>query len=536
VTATIDLVTLGVHGVGDWGLGVAVAAAVPTPAGLAAVLDAHLDAHRPDALLLWDARLGPPPAWCEELLDSPDDVWHAGLALGTTGLPASIDLVAPTWMLNADPVADRPASSWRLSPSACLVRTGVIEALGHLDPSFDTLSAAGLEAGHRWITRGALCRHEPRLVAGSGGRPPLHPVPPADKQRFVHRRFGRRWALYATLRAPHRVAGLRRLRALGTEAVVAAGEYRTSEAVRPTSSPPSVTVVIPTVDRYPWLQTVLDDLGGQTVTPSEVLVVDQTPPDRRQPVAGGGSVRVIPSEQVGQCSARNLALVEARGDRILFLDDDDELDDDLVARHHARLDASGADASCGVAREPGESALEPSFRRLRQSDVFPTNNTMLRREALELSGLFDLAYDRGERADHDLGMRLYLAGARLVLDPEVAVLHHHAPSGGLRTHAARVRTYRASRHSTVARHHLAPTELYLWQRYYRPDQVEEAVRLRMLGTFSRRGALPLRLLRVLVQLVLLPDTLRRLRRARRAASELARDHPTIPALHATPSP
>ena len=80
--------------------------------------------------------------------------------------------------------------------------------------------------------------------------------------------------------------------------------------------------------------------------------------------------------------------------------------------------------------------LPDAFTLRRASDVFPTNNTMLRKSALRLSGLFDLAYEHGPRADGDLGMRLYLSGARMLLDPEIRVLHHHAPSGGLRTHKA----------------------------------------------------------------------------------------------------
>jgi glycosyltransferase involved in cell wall biosynthesis len=292
-----------------------------------------------------------------------------------------------------------------------------------------------------------------------------------------------------------------------------------------------VSVVIPTIDRYPWLTTVLAHLGRQTVAPHEVLVVDQTPVGRRQEVVAPGlPLRVLVSEVAGQCTARNLALHACTGDLVLFLDDDDELPEDLIATHLARLAATGADANCGIAVEPDEDAVDPAFRRFRQSDVFPTNNTLLRKKALEASGLFDLAYDRGERADHDLGMRLHLAGCRLVLDPEAEVLHHHAPRGGLRSHAARVSTYRGSRHSMTARHALAPTELYLWHRYDRPDQVREAIRLRLLGTFSRRGSAGQRLLRVLVQLALLPDTRRQLRDAAERADELAATHPTIPRL------
>jgi glycosyltransferase involved in cell wall biosynthesis len=295
-----------------------------------------------------------------------------------------------------------------------------------------------------------------------------------------------------------------------------------------------VSVVIPTIDRYPWLRTVLGHLDRQTVAPDEVLVVDQTPVERREDVAAlapdGLPLRVLTSEVAGQCTARNLALHAATGELLLFLDDDDELPEDLLATLLARLVQTGVDAVSGVAVEPGEDAPDAAFTRFRQSDVFPTNNTLLRRSALADSGLFDLAFDRGERADHDLGMRLYLAGRRLVLDPGAEVLHHHAPRGGLRAHAARVSTYRGSRHSTTARHQLAPTEVYLWQRYFRPDQVREALRLRLLGTFSRRGGWQRRALRVVVQLALLRSTRTQLREAVAAAGRLAEQHPTIPAL------
>jgi glycosyltransferase involved in cell wall biosynthesis len=435
-------------------------------------------------------------------------------------------------MLNTDPPADRPATSWRLALEACLVRREVVEDLGFVDPTFRSLTAAGLELGHRWLSRGAGCRHEPSLLAGTDARPALAPIEGEDQQRFVLRRFGGRWATYVTLRERRRVEGLARLRQLADEPAPPQGTRRP----RPPAAPADlrVSVVIPTVDRYPWLAKVLADLGRQTIAPHEVLVVDQTPTERREDVAAGVPaelpLRVLVSEVAGQCTARNLAIEAVTGDAILFLDDDDELPPDLLARHLARMGQTRADANCGVAREPGEDELDEAFRLLRPSDVFPTNNTLLRRDALADSGLFDLAYDRGERADHDLGTRLYLSGRRLVLDPDAEVVHHHAPRGGLRSHAARVSTYRASRSSTTARQRLAPTEIYLWRRYFRPDQVDEAVRLRLLGTFSRRGGPLAQARRAVVQLALLRDTRDQHRAAAVAADELAAVHPTIPPL------
>ena len=71
--------------------------------------------------------------------------------------------------------------------------------------------------------------------------------------------------------------------------------------------------------------------------------------------------------------------------------------------------------------------------------------SMLRRELLRASGMFDLAYDGKQCEDFDLGLRLYMRGAKAVLDPRMTVLHHHAPRGGLRIHGTRAVTRASSR-------------------------------------------------------------------------------------------
>src|SRR5690606_4166332 len=121
------------------------------------------------AALCWDAALGAPDAArIEALLDGPGDVWHAGLRLGTGGLPGIIDFIHPTWMHNRDPDPGIEATSWRLSLSACLIRTEVLRQLGGPHPAFQSLAAAGLELGHRYLRRGAFVRRVPDLVPKAG--------------------------------------------------------------------------------------------------------------------------------------------------------------------------------------------------------------------------------------------------------------------------------------------------------------------------------------------------------------------------------
>jgi GT2 family glycosyltransferase len=159
---------------------------------------------------------------------------------------------------------------------------------------------------------------------------------------------------------------------------------------------------------------------------------------------------------------------------------------------------------------------------------------MMRRTVLERSGLFDLAYEHGPRADGDLGMRVYLTGALMVLNPEIRVLHHHAPVGGLRAHRARRVTYASSRSRLLDRHLPAVTEIYLAQRYFSLLQVKEALLSRVFGTFVVRGGKLKRLAKILLGVVWLPHTLMVVGWRYRMASRLLEEYPQIPCLEKEP--
>jgi glycosyltransferase involved in cell wall biosynthesis len=293
-------------------------------------------------------------------------------------------------------------------------------------------------------------------------------------------------------------------------------------------------VLIPTIDRYPYLRVVLNQLRAQTAPVREIIVVDQTPIERRDPQIANEyrdlPLVVIGLDTAGQCTSRNAGLARARGDHILFLDDDVEIKPDLVARHLAHLQRTNADVSSGVAQEPTTGALPEAFTRARASDVFPTHNTLTRRVSLERSGLFDLAYDHGSRADGDLGMRVYLAGMVMLLDPAISVLHHHAPRGGLRTHGARVITYGGSRRRITHRSLPDVTELYRALRYFSDRQVREVVVQAAVGTLSAHGGAVRKLLKAAYGLLVMPDTLVRLRRRLSEARGMLDRYPQIPVL------
>lgn len=510
------------------------------PAALADFVERHLEQTNAEAWLFWNPVCGVPDSeQVAQLLESPADIWHAGLKLGASGLPRIIDFVTPTWMLNRDPDPAIEATSWRMSFDACLVRTEVFRQLGGPGREFRTLLGAGLEFGHRCITRGALIRHIPSLVASrvTAGN---YRLPSEDETEFLIQRFGGwqpYWGLFRAVMT--RLLPLRKAFA-GVRCARSAPQHPRraiyTRQKRTTASTVSghVTVLIPTLYRYPYLRTVLDQLRRQTIAPLEIIVVDQTDVSERDTTLAADfadlPLKIFYLDEAGQCTSRNLGLQHASGEYILFIDDDDEIPSTLIELHLAQI--RQFQVSSGVAEEVGAGALPENFTFFRSSDVFPTNNTLIRKEVLLKSGLFDLAYDRGQRADGDLGMRVYLSGALMVLDPAISVLHHHAPQGGLREHKARVITYASSRNSLTQRQLPSASEVYLGLRYFTPRQVSESLWMRALGTLSARGSWRKKLVKLVIGAALLPNTIFRIRQVYQAGQSCLRDFPIIPALGA----
>lgn len=523
-----------------WSLG-SVCVVSDGPADVAAGLDRILERADTDAVLTWDGSLGiPDERRVQEAFARPGDVWHSGLRLGLGGKPEIIDFVAGTWMLNCDPHPEIEATSWRLSLRACLIRTDVLRQMGHIRSGFNGLEAAGLEMGHRYIARGVFVRHIPWLAGGDlQRRDPRISV--EDGLRFAYFRFGANWTRWAACRAiltrtfPIRptIAASRRILAAPRPQEPPPFRHNQPSPVLPAE--PRVTVLVPTIDRYPYLEVLLQNLRTQTVKPAEIIVVDQTRRERRRTDLGDRftdlPLRIIYQDEPGQCSSRNAGLQMSTGEYVVFLDDDDEVGETLIEDHLQSLNHFRADVSSGVAHETGAGPLPENFRYIRASDVFPTNNTLIRRGVLGRSGLFDLAYNRGSRADGDLGMRVYQSGAVMVLNPAISVLHHHAPQGGLRTHKARVVTYASSRSSIFQRHLPSVTEIYLARRYFTARQVAEMLWQRVLGTFSVRGGAVRKLLKAIVSTILLPATLRDIYTRSRAAQQMLQRFPLIPPLH-----
>ncbi len=228
---------------------------------------------------------------------------------------------------------------------------------------------------------------------------------------------------------------------------------------------PTVSVVIPTCDRGPVLLDTLRQLRALSHRALEVVVVDQSA-QLQPPVAaalaeaaGRGELQWIRRARRSIPAAMNHGVRAARGEVILFIDDDVRIHTELV-QAHARAHADGTAAIvAGQVIQPWQQPLpdtEPGYPPGREGDpdAFRFNcsvrqevrrfigcNVSMRRRALFDLGGFDENFGGAAyRFEADLAERACLRGMVVRFEP-VASLHHlKAPRGGTRGFGHHLRT------------------------------------------------------------------------------------------------
>ena len=107
-----------------------------------------------------------------------------------------------------------------------------------------------------------------------------------------------------------------------------------------------VSLIIPARNEAKTLPLLLSDLAKQTVSPLEILVVDDASEDETAQIARSFGVRVLsltekPADWVGKCWACQKGAEAAAGDVLLFLDADVRLAPEALGRILAAYEANG---------------------------------------------------------------------------------------------------------------------------------------------------------------------------------------------------
>lgn len=117
-------------------------------------------------------------------------------------------------------------------------------------------------------------------------------------------------------------------------------------ADKDSSNTPEITVYMPTKNRAQLMKRAAESVLSQTFTRFELIIVDDGSTDETAELlallCADPRVRVFSNDKSGACSARNLAISEARGRYITGLDDDDYFLPERLAQFYKNKDINAA--------------------------------------------------------------------------------------------------------------------------------------------------------------------------------------------------
>jgi glycosyltransferase involved in cell wall biosynthesis len=205
---------------------------------------------------------------------------------------------------------------------------------------------------------------------------------------------------------------------------------------------PLVSVVIPAYNAAAYIGATLRSVFAQTFQQFEILVVNDgssdTPALERALQPYLSRIRYMKQENRGPSAARNVAIREAQGKYVAFLDSDDLWHPDHLANQVATLEN---DPSLGLVYSNGLHIVEDrpvsvTFDRtvqsepvtfealLREDCTVGTSSTVAVRQAILEAGLFDEGFRRCE--DFDLWLRMAHNGVRMTFTRTVQIYHRLA--------------------------------------------------------------------------------------------------------------
>jgi GT2 family glycosyltransferase len=222
----------------------------------------------------------------------------------------------------------------------------------------------------------------------------------------------------------------------------------------------SVSVVIPTYRREQILLDTLRYVARQQPAPDEVLVVDQTPmhevhvDEELRRLHDESTIRWIKLPRPSVPGAMNRGLVEARGEVVLFLDDDIVPNEGLIAAHERAHRDSTVAVVAGRVIQPweidvlprkdcGEAGFSSTGRRV-VHEFMAGNFSVKRSVALQIGGFDENFVHVAYRFERDFADRVLGELGCILFEPSATIHHLKAQEGGTRAYGHHLTTVRPS--------------------------------------------------------------------------------------------
>ena len=450
----------------------------------------------------------------EQLAKSYSDIWHSSFEQGYKN--AFPDLAHQSsvlfWYIN-DFEGLNQAVSWRINPNHFAMRKSVWEALGGFDTDYENTQMQAFDFGYNALrNQGAI----PMYCQGLFSTTAIEKITISARDRYVFyiKNFKTDHALFMLYRKGF-------WKFSEWKAFITAKNNFKQEFNKPLFSPrklneiqgnPSVSYIIPTMQRQNYTLQLLEDLAQQKYQPTQVIVVDATPENTRdeslyQAKNYPFSLQIVWQQTKGSCRARNEAIELCQGDYIVFGDDDIRIPADFIENHIKLLQTYDAAACNGldIMADHSEQNLNDLVIKLEKlgpkrwvvgsTQMFSNANSCVKREYVNLLKGNDINYDGGYGEDGDFGISLLKLGASVLHNPFSANLHLKPSSGGYRFWGSQAKIIGKKRKAQPweldtpvkwIRPVPSPTLMYQFYKQFAPKQIKE-YRHRYFFTFLFKG-------------------------------------------------
>ena len=432
----------------------------------------------------------------------------------------------PGWLFNIRPSNDISFSSCYYHPDYL---PATDEATLLMDDSFETETARFADLGYQLWNKGNLtwCSTDAKAKIESMSPPSLK-----DEYTFLFKYWGKAWATYALirrmisfsnpvkeLRAYTKAASKKRI--LPYAHPMQREDYNSFESTL-LQSEPLVAVIIPTLNRYVYLQDVLHDLEKQDYGNFEVIIVDQSAPFQEEFYKQFNlRFTIIYQKERLLWTARNNAVRATKADYLLFFDDDSRVEKDWITQHITCVDYFNCDISAGVSLAKVGMKIPANYNFFRWADQFDSGNALVKRSLFTSIGLFDEQFNKQRMGDGEFGIRAYLNGYRSISNPLAARIHLQVSDGGLRE----MGSWDGFRPKKWFAPKPIPSVVFLYKKYYPAKLYRNVVLLGIMLSnvaYKSKGNNKMLVLSIVLTVIKSPLLLIQFLRARNIANEMLR--------------
>ena len=227
-------------------------------------------------------------------------------------------------------------------------------------------------------------------------------------------------------------------------------------------SKPKVSIIIPTLNRYDYLERCMQDLENQNYKNFELIVVDQSEPFNEKFYENRNiEIKIIHQERKGLWMARNSAIRNSIGEYLLLYDDDSIVEPNWIEMHLKCIDYYHVDVSSGVSLATVGSKIPKSYSFYRWADQIDTGNVIIKKDVFRKIGLFDEQFEGMRLGDGEFGFRTFLKSIPMVSNPEAHRIHLKVETGGLR----QMGSWDAFRPTNFFAPKPIPSVIYFYKRY-----------------------------------------------------------------------